>query len=166
MMRCYGVVIYTLKRDIRLLQMQCRLAEIYKVELRCNGRIMCEKNASGEYAERIDNVDELLGNFLDTFLEESSAMVQCVLLTAIVKLFLKVPNNTQGLVQRAYIKSFYDITILIYHGITHLFRAEQNQILSISLTFPNIRTHNLTNSQFSHQNHTSKNPSQQPQTRH
>ena len=44
----------------------------------------------GEYAERIDNADELLENFLETFSDEQSS-VQCVLLTAIVKLFLTCP---------------------------------------------------------------------------
>ena len=34
----------------------------------------------GEYAERIDNSDELLENFLDTFSDEPWS-VQCVLLT-------------------------------------------------------------------------------------
>lgn len=43
----------------------------------------------GEYAERIDNADELLSAFLDTFPDETHA-VQLQLLTATVKLFLKV----------------------------------------------------------------------------
>ncbi|CAM8946769.1 unnamed protein product [Rhodiola kirilowii] len=46
----------------------------------------------GEYAERIDNADELLESFLETFSEES-AQVQLQLLTAIVKLFLKKPTE-------------------------------------------------------------------------
>lgn len=54
----------------------------------------------GEYADRIDNADELLESFLDNFIEESS-QVQLQLLTAIVKLFLKRPTGTQPLVQRA-----------------------------------------------------------------
>eukprot|EP00884_Botryococcus_braunii_P018680 jgi/Botrbrau1/5496/Bobra.27_1s0033.1 len=45
----------------------------------------------GEYAERIDNADELLEQFLETFPEESS-MVQLQLVTATVKLFLKKPS--------------------------------------------------------------------------
>ena len=46
----------------------------------------------GEYAERIDNADELLESFLETFPEETSG-VQLQLLTATVKLFLKRPNE-------------------------------------------------------------------------
>ncbi|KAF8068431.1 BETAC-AD [Scenedesmus sp. PABB004] len=46
----------------------------------------------GEYAERIDNADELLETFLETFPEETS-MVQLQLLTATVKLFLKKPTE-------------------------------------------------------------------------
>eukprot|EP00601_Ochromonadales_sp_CCMP2298_P022195 CAMPEP_0173321894 /NCGR_PEP_ID=MMETSP1143-20121109/29668_1 /TAXON_ID=483371 /ORGANISM="non described non described, Strain CCMP2298" /LENGTH=926 /DNA_ID=CAMNT_0014265705 /DNA_START=170 /DNA_END=2950 /DNA_ORIENTATION=+ len=53
----------------------------------------------GEYADRIDNADELLESFLETFGEET-AMVQLQLLTATVKLFLKQPDNTQEMVQR------------------------------------------------------------------
>ena len=54
----------------------------------------------GEYAERIDNADELLEGFLDSFKDESS-QVQLQLLTAIVKLFLKKPSaNPQTLVTR------------------------------------------------------------------
>jgi len=53
----------------------------------------------GEYAERIDNADELLESFLDNFTEEN-AQVQLQLLTAIVKLFLKRPTGTQELVQK------------------------------------------------------------------
>ena len=46
----------------------------------------------GEYADRIDNADELLETFLDTFPEETSP-VQLQLLTATVKLFLKKPTE-------------------------------------------------------------------------
>lgn len=53
----------------------------------------------GEYAERIDNADELLESFLETFHDETS-QVQLQLLTATVKLFLKQPDNTQDMVQR------------------------------------------------------------------
>ena len=53
----------------------------------------------GEYAERIDNADELLESFLDGFQDENT-QVQLQLLTAIVKLFLKRPTDTQGLVQQ------------------------------------------------------------------
>jgi AP-1 complex subunit beta-1 len=53
----------------------------------------------GEYAERIDNADELLDTFLETFEEEDPA-VQLQLLTATVKCFLKDPENCQEMVQR------------------------------------------------------------------
>lgn len=54
----------------------------------------------GEYAERIDNADELLEGFLEGFKDENS-QVQLQLLTAIVKLFLKKPTETpQELVTR------------------------------------------------------------------
>lgn len=53
----------------------------------------------GEYAERIDNADELLESFLDGYHDESQ-QVQLQLLTAIVKLFLKKPSDTQDLVQQ------------------------------------------------------------------
>merc|ERR1711970_604003 len=53
----------------------------------------------GEYAERIDNADELLESFLDGFNDEST-QVQLQLLTAIVKIFLKKPNDSQQLVQQ------------------------------------------------------------------
>ncbi|CAI9772685.1 unnamed protein product [Fraxinus pennsylvanica] len=46
----------------------------------------------GEYAERIDNADELLESFLETFPEEPP-QVQLQLLTATVKLFLKKPTE-------------------------------------------------------------------------
>jgi AP-1 complex subunit beta-1 len=53
----------------------------------------------GEYAERIDNADELLESFLESFQDET-ALVQLQLLTATVKLFLKQPDNTQEMVQK------------------------------------------------------------------
>lgn len=53
----------------------------------------------GEYAERIDNSDEILESFLETFEEEDPA-VQLQLLTATVKCFLKNPEETQEMVQR------------------------------------------------------------------
>mmetsp|Transcript_4652 Transcript_4652/g.6090 ORF Transcript_4652/g.6090 Transcript_4652/m.6090 type:complete len:923 (-) Transcript_4652:252-3020(-) len=53
----------------------------------------------GEYADRIDNADELLDAFLETF-DEETAQVQLQLLTATVKLFLKQPDDTQDMVQR------------------------------------------------------------------
>jgi AP-1 complex subunit beta-1 len=52
----------------------------------------------GEYAERIDNADELLESFLETF-EEETPQVQLQMLTATVKLFLKRPAETQKMVQ-------------------------------------------------------------------
>ncbi|WOK94922.1 hypothetical protein Cni_G03627 [Canna indica] len=53
----------------------------------------------GEYAERIDNADELLESFLETFPEEP-ALVQLQLLTATVKLFLKKPiEGPQQMIQ-------------------------------------------------------------------
>ena len=53
----------------------------------------------GEYAERIENADELLQSFLDNFHDEN-AQVQLQILTAIVKLFIKRPSNTQEMVQK------------------------------------------------------------------
>ncbi|ONK63822.1 uncharacterized protein A4U43_C07F19300 [Asparagus officinalis] len=54
----------------------------------------------GEYAERIDNADELLESFLESFPEEP-ALVQLQLLTATVKLFLKKPTEgPQQMIQR------------------------------------------------------------------
>jgi len=52
----------------------------------------------GEYAERIDNADELLESFLESFDDETPA-VQLQMLTATVKLFLKRPAETQKMVQ-------------------------------------------------------------------
>jgi len=53
----------------------------------------------GEYAERIENADELLASFLEGFSDENT-QVQLQLLTAIVKLFLKRPKDTQEMVQQ------------------------------------------------------------------
>ena len=53
----------------------------------------------GEYAERIENADELLESFIDGFHDENT-QVQLQLLTAVVKLFLKRPSDSQELVQR------------------------------------------------------------------
>lgn len=53
----------------------------------------------GEYADKIENADELLGSFLRTFKDESYA-VQLQTLTAIVKLFLKKPDESQAIVQQ------------------------------------------------------------------
>jgi len=53
----------------------------------------------GEYAERIENADELLQSFLDSFVDENP-QVQLQILTGIVKLFLKRPTDTQEMVQK------------------------------------------------------------------
>ncbi|KAF9512450.1 hypothetical protein BS47DRAFT_1345377 [Hydnum rufescens UP504] len=53
----------------------------------------------GEYADKIENADELLAIFVETFMDEAY-QVQLQTLTAVVKLFLKKPDNAQGLVQR------------------------------------------------------------------
>lgn len=51
----------------------------------------------GEYSERIDDATAQLGSFFENFLEEPS-QVQNALLTATVKLFLKKPEEAEGLV--------------------------------------------------------------------
>ncbi|CEL96292.1 unnamed protein product [Vitrella brassicaformis CCMP3155] len=53
----------------------------------------------GEYAERIDNADELLDSFLESFHDETPS-VQLQILTATVKLFLKTPSSTQDMVTK------------------------------------------------------------------
>jgi AP-1 complex subunit beta-1 len=53
----------------------------------------------GEYAEKIDNAGEILGNFVDTFAEEFT-QTHLQILTAVVKLFLKKPDQAQGLVTK------------------------------------------------------------------
>ncbi|KAJ1964008.1 hypothetical protein GGI12_001701 [Dipsacomyces acuminosporus] len=53
----------------------------------------------GQYADRIDNSDEVLDTFLDSFLEDP-AEVQLALLTAIVKLFIMRPSAGQDLVPK------------------------------------------------------------------
>ncbi|CAI2184550.1 10818_t:CDS:2 [Funneliformis geosporum] len=53
----------------------------------------------GQYADRIDNSEELLDDFLFTFLEEP-VEVQLSLLTATVKLFIKKPTAGQSLVPK------------------------------------------------------------------
>ncbi|KAF8630719.1 hypothetical protein AX15_002744 [Amanita polypyramis BW_CC] len=53
----------------------------------------------GEYASKIDNADELLAIFVDSFTEESYP-VQLQTLTAVVKLFLVKPDSSQSLVQQ------------------------------------------------------------------
>ncbi|KAI9295441.1 putative beta-adaptin [Neoconidiobolus thromboides FSU 785] len=53
----------------------------------------------GQYADRIDNSDEILEGFMDSFLEEQPE-VQLSLLTAVVKLFIKRPTVGQELVPK------------------------------------------------------------------
>ncbi|KAK9356759.1 adaptin N terminal region-domain-containing protein [Lipomyces doorenjongii] len=53
----------------------------------------------GEYADKIDNADEILSTFIEGFLDETT-QVQLQLLTATVKLFLLKPQNAQPLVQK------------------------------------------------------------------
>lgn len=53
----------------------------------------------GHYAEKIENAAELLDSFLETFLDESTE-VQLQILTAVVKLFLKRPKDTQDMVSK------------------------------------------------------------------
>lgn len=53
----------------------------------------------GEYAEKIDNADEILESFVESFMEEFT-QTQLQILTAVVKLFLKKPGSSQGLVQK------------------------------------------------------------------
>ncbi|PSR96775.1 Beta-adaptin-like protein, partial [Actinidia chinensis var. chinensis] len=58
-----------------------------------------EAKIIGEYTEIIDNADELLENFLESFPDEP-AQVQLQLLTATVKLFLKKPTEgSQQMIQ-------------------------------------------------------------------
>lgn len=58
----------------------------------------------GEYADRIENAAELLDRFLEGFADES-AQVQLQLLTAVVKLFLKKPKDTEEMVKRVLAKA-------------------------------------------------------------
>lgn len=48
----------------------------------------------GEYAERIENADELLEMFIETF-DDEPMPVKLTILTSMVKLFLKRPGDTQ-----------------------------------------------------------------------
>jgi vesicle coat complex subunit len=76
----------------------------------------------GEYAERIDNADELLESFLESFPEEP-AQVQLQLLTATVKLFLKKP--TEGPQQM--------IQVLVLY--THVFFLSDTKWIFIPYSF-------------------------------
>ncbi|KAF2083494.1 Adaptor protein complex beta subunit [Saccharata proteae CBS 121410] len=53
----------------------------------------------GEYAEKISNAGDILSGFVDGFGEEFT-QTQLQILTAVVKLFLKKPDQSQGLVQK------------------------------------------------------------------
>ncbi|KAM3566840.1 hypothetical protein ARSEF4850_000145 [Beauveria asiatica] len=53
----------------------------------------------GEYAEKINNADQILEGFVEGFMEEFT-QTQLQILTAVVKLFLKKPSNSQNLVQK------------------------------------------------------------------
>ena len=68
----------------------------------------------GEYAERIDNADELLETFLETF-EEEDPSVQLQLLTATVKCFLKAPEETQEMVQRVLDMATEEVRLGMFH---------------------------------------------------
>jgi hypothetical protein len=81
----------------------------------------------GEYAERIDNADELLEGFLDGFKDENS-QVQLQLLTAIVKLFLKKPTETpQELVTRVLtlVTQVFSISLLSLFKVEHVVFRKQ-----------------------------------------
>ncbi|EMC95935.1 hypothetical protein BAUCODRAFT_70805 [Baudoinia panamericana UAMH 10762] len=54
----------------------------------------------GEYAEKISNAGEILAGFVEGFNEEFTQQTQLQILTAVVKLFLKQPDQSQGLVQK------------------------------------------------------------------
>ncbi|KAF2735412.1 AP-1 complex subunit beta-1 [Polyplosphaeria fusca] len=53
----------------------------------------------GEYAEKISNAGEILAGFVEGFAEEFT-QTQLQILTAVVKLFLQKPDQSQGLVQK------------------------------------------------------------------
>ncbi|KAF2173378.1 hypothetical protein M409DRAFT_61818 [Zasmidium cellare ATCC 36951] len=53
----------------------------------------------GEYAEKISNAGDILAGFVDGFNEEFT-QTQLQILTAVIKLFLKKPDQSQGLVQK------------------------------------------------------------------
>ncbi|KAG9041495.1 beta-adaptin [Tulasnella sp. UAMH 9824] len=61
----------------------------------------------GEYADKIDNADELLAIFVQSFSDEAY-QVQLQTLTAVVKLFLKKPDSAQGIVQQVLEKATKD----------------------------------------------------------
>jgi len=53
----------------------------------------------GEYAEKITNAGDILASFVESFNEEFT-QTQLQILTAVVKLFLKKPEESQALVQK------------------------------------------------------------------
>merc|ERR1711937_1065216 len=53
----------------------------------------------GEYADRIDSAPDLLETFVDSFVQEDT-QVQLQLLTAVVKLFLKRPEDAKQMVTK------------------------------------------------------------------
>jgi len=53
----------------------------------------------GEYSNKIENADELLQIFIDTFHDET-AQVQLQSLTAVMKLFLRRPTDTKDLIKK------------------------------------------------------------------
>lgn len=55
----------------------------------------------GEHSEEVKNIQSLMGNALDGFLEEEDEGVQLAMVNAAVKLFLKNPQQGQSLVLRA-----------------------------------------------------------------
>jgi vesicle coat complex subunit len=54
---------------------------------------------SKKYSDRIDNAGDLLGQFIENFLDDST-IVQLSLLTATVKLFIRKPAIGQELIPR------------------------------------------------------------------
>jgi hypothetical protein len=92
-------------RTTRLLNVgaRTRLCSLLLTHTQTHTHVTCTRKQTlhahiqppGEYAERIDNADELLETFLETFPEET-APVQLQLLTATVKLFLKKPTEVRG----------------------------------------------------------------------
>lgn len=51
----------------------------------------------GEYAEQIDNINELMQPYIDSFLFEH-INIQLQILTACVKIFLKKPDTSEELI--------------------------------------------------------------------
>ncbi|CBY02040.1 similar to AP-1 adaptor complex subunit beta [Plenodomus lingam JN3] len=99
----------------------------------------------GEYAEKINNAGEILSNFVDTFAEEFT-QTQLQILTAVVKLFLKKPDQAQGLVTKVLQAATadndnpdirdraYDIVLSDKPPITSTIRSLPPQLLDTLLT--------------------------------